>query len=355
MSLGRSPAAGRIGVRSMIALASMGVSSVALASGSRIVLLSEQAGDDAIIARAQVRLAAELRAAGFEVDQGGVEAEGDARRIVETPAGGDPFATVFLRRAGDGTSTDVWVADHVTHKTVVRSISVPGSGESADRALALRVVELMRASLVESMVLPSADVTTPPAPEVKAWTREEVRMEPSEKKAAGERVVLGLGVAAAFASPDVGLAVAPALRVAWRAGRLWVLRAAAVGPAFGGRVQAPEGDATIRQEMGLFELAFDPRTAGPVEAYAALGAGAYHIDERGNAAAPFAGAHDEAWSALLSAGGGIRFRLSRVLSLELGSHLLLTMPRPVVVFGSERRAAIMHPGALGTLGVAVEL
>jgi hypothetical protein len=354
MRLGRWSAAERFGVRSMIALASMGVASVALAGGSRIVLLSEQAGDDAIIARAQLRLAAELRAAGFEVEEGGVDAQGDARRIVETPASGDPFATVFLRRAGDGTSTDVWVADHVTHKTVVRSVSVPGSGESADRALALRVVELVRASLVEATVLPSADVTTTPAPDVKAQTREKNQMEPAQK-AGGERITVGLGVAAAFASPDVGLAVAPALRVAWRAGRLWVLRVAAVGPAVGGRVQRSEGDATIRQEMGLLDLSFDPQTAGRIQGYAALGAGAYHIDERGNAAAPFAGVHDEAWAALASAGGGIRLRLSRVSSIELESRLLFAMPRPVVFFGSERVAAAMHPGALATLSVTVDL
>jgi hypothetical protein len=354
MSVGRWSVAERIGVRSLIAAALMGITSVALASRSRIVLLTERAGEDAVIARAQLRLAAELRSAGFEVEEGGVEAQGDARRIVETPASGDPFATVFLRRAGDGTSTDVWVADHITHKTVVRSVSVPGSGESADRVLALRVVELMRASLVEAMVLPSADVPTAPAPDVKAWAREEIRVEPSEK-GAGERIALGLGVAAAFASPDVGIAVAPALRVAWRASRLWVVRAAVVGPAFGGRVQAREGDATIRQEMGLVELSFDPKTAGPIQGYAALGAGAYHIDERGNAAAPFAGVHAEGWSALLSAGGGIRFRLSRVSSIELESRLLLAMPRPVVVFGAERVAAAMHPGALTTLSVAVDL
>ena len=354
MRVGRWSVAERIGVRSLIAAALIGIASVALAGGSRIVLLSEKAGEDAVIARAQRRLAAELRSAGFEVEEGGVEAQGDARRIVETPASGDPFATVFLRRAGDGTSTDVWVADHVTHKTVVRSVSVPGSGESADRALALRVVELMRASLVEAMVLPSPDVPAPPASDVKAWTREEIRVEPSEK-AAGERIALGLGVAAAFASPEVGLAVAPALRVAWRAGRLWVLRAAAVGPAFGGRVQAHEGDAAIRQEMGLFELSFHPKTTAPIQGYAALGAGAYHIDERGNAMAPFAGVHAEAWSVLLSAGGGIRLRFSRVSSIELESRILLAMPRPVVVFGSERVAAAMHPGALTTLGVTVDL
>ncbi len=354
MSLGCWSVAERIGVRSLIAAAFMGVASIALASGSRIVLLSERAGDDAIMARAQLRLAAELRAAGFEVEEGGVEAQGDARRIVETPASGEPFATVFLRRAGDGTSTDVWVADHITHKTVVRSVSVPGSGESADRALALRVVELMRASLVEAMVLPSADVVTPPAPDVKAWTREELRIQPPEK-VAGERVALGLGVAAAFASPDVGFAVAPALRVAWRAGPMWVLRAAVVGPAFGGRVQRREGDVTIRQEMALLELSFDPETTRPIQACAALGAGAYHIDERGNAAAPFAGVHDEAWSALLSAGAGIRIRVSRISSIELESRLLWAMPRPVVVFGSERVAAAMHPGEVTTLGVAVDL
>src|SRR5262245_7062457 len=98
------------------------------------------------------RLVAELEAAGFAVrvvqSAGGI----DGRSEVEEPGGANAasFATIAILATDHGAVADVWIADHVTKKTVVRRVDVTGAPR-ADAAgdLALHSVELLRASLLE--------------------------------------------------------------------------------------------------------------------------------------------------------------------------------------------------------------
>jgi hypothetical protein len=324
---------------------------------SRVVLVRDRTADP-VVDRARVRLAAELRAAGFVVEERVVGSDDDARKIVEEGADDGPFATVLLRRSGARTATDVWVSDHVTHKTVVRRMGSRGTGDAGDRALALRVVELMRASLVEGLVLPppepepAAPPPPPPPPDVTAWTREAIREPPPARPA---HVSLAIGVAGAFASPDVGPAVGPELRVAWRASETWSLGVVGVGPAFGPRVAGTEGTASVRQELALGEVAFEPARSGALSAIGMLGAGVYHLYASGDAVAPYTSGSDQAWAAVLSGGLGVRLRLSHAAFVVVDARELLALPRPVILFAGQRIAESMHPGTLAGLSLAVEL
>lgn len=333
---------------------------------SRVVLVRDRTAD-AVVDRARVRLAAELRAAGFVVEERVVGSDEDARKIVEEGSDDGPFATVLLRRSGARAATDVWVADHVTHKTVVRRIGSRGSGDAGDRALALRVVELMRASLVEGLVLPppepepappAAPSRPPPPPpppppaDVTAWTREAIREPPPSRPA---HLSLAVGVAGAFASPDVGAAVGPELRVAWRPSGAWSLAVLGVGPAFGPRLSGTEGTASVRQELALGEVAFEPSPGGVVSGFVALGAGVYHLYASGDAVPPYTSGSDDVWAALLSGGLGARLRLSRAAYVVVDARELVALPRPVIVFAGQRVAESMRPGTLAGLSLAVEL
>ena len=352
---------GVAGFATLASLAWLTGTSSARADGSRVVIVRDRSAD-AVVDRAEVRLAAELRAAGFQVEEKVVEGDDDARRVVEEPTEGVPFATVLLRRSGARAATDVWVADHVTHKTVVRRMGSRDAGDAADRALALRVVELMRASLVEGLVLPAFDDDVAPtpapaasvalAPDVMAWTREAVHEPPPRRS---PHVGLALGVAGAFGGPDVGMAVAPALHVAWHATPAWSVGVLAVGPGFGARVTAAEGSASVRQELALGEVAFESAPAGVASIFVVLGAGAYHLHASGDASPPYTSGRDDAWSGLLAAGAGLRVHVAGATSFVLDARELLALPRPVVVFASERVAAAMHPGTVGALSLAVDL
>jgi hypothetical protein len=354
-----------VGVAGLATLAWLTGASNARAEGSRVVIVRDRSAD-AVVDRAEVRLGAELRAAGFEVEERVVEGDDDARRVVEDPGEGGPFATVLLRRSGARTATDVWVADHVTHKTVVRRMGSRGTGDAAERALALRVVELMRASLVEGLVLPPSDDDLPPGPspipapaparvlpsDVGTWTRDALHEPPPRRSS---HVGVALGVAGAFAGPDVGTAVAPALRAAWYATPAWSFGVLAVGPGFGAHVSAAEGTANVRQELALGEVAFESAPAGVASVFVSLGAGAYHLYASGDAVPPYTSGHDDAWSALLAAGIGLRVHITGATSVVVDAREVLALPRPVVVFASERVAAAMHPGTLGALSLAVDL
>lgn len=345
------------GVAACVAVAVLGCARAAWAEGSLVVLVRER-GADAVVERAEVRLAAELRAAGFSVEEQTAESADDARHLVEEADARGPFATVLLRRARAGAATDVWVADHVTHKTVVRRMAARGAGDAADRGLALRVVELMRASLVEGLVLPPAEeepeapapAPAPPPPDVAAWTREAVREPPAPEAGSFD---LAIGVAGAFAGSDVGLAVAPELRVAWRPARMWSIAVLGAAPAFGARVAASQGEATVRQELAILEAAFEPTLVDWIRPYVAAGGGVYHFDATGYANAPFTSGSADAWSALLAGGAGARLRLTGSTWLAFDARALVALPRPVVSFAGETVAAAMRPGALAGLSLAV--
>lgn len=337
------------------------------------VILARAAGLDPLLDRVELRLAAELRAAGFEVEQREAVGDGiDDLPLGEEPTPGGPFATVLLRRARSGAATEVWVADHVTHKIVVRRLAARGLGDSAERSLALRIVELMRASLVEGLVLPASEDDAPsdggppsssapvaPPPDVAAWTREALRQpeprRPPEPPA--PRVLLSLGASTAFAGPDVGLGLGPELGVAWRprARQGWSLGLVAAGPVFGARVQGGDGSATITQELGLLEVAIEVLSSGPVTASLSFGAGGYHLDATGYAAPPFLGSHADAWAALGALGAGVRLHVAGATSLVLDARELLALPRPVVFFGTERVAEAMRPGTMAGASLAVDL
>ncbi len=309
---------------------------------------------DAVVERAETRLAAELRAAGFQVEEQTSPDPLDVRWAVERSSAPGPFATVLLRRENDGAYTDVWVADHVSGKTVVRRMAARGVGDAADRALALRVVELMRASLVEKLVMPPTDEPVPPQPvpaDVATWTRAAVR-EPLEGR---HSIDLGLGVAGAWGGPDVNVAVAPELRVAWRPNATWSLGLLAAGPAYGARVAATEGSATVRQELAVVEAALAPRAWGPVAPYVTVGGGVYHVATTGYAVPPYSSRSSDVWSALLAGGLGVRLPLSGAASLVLDVRELFALPRPVIDFAGRPVATSMQPGTLAALLLTVSL
>jgi len=344
----------------------------ALADRSEVVILCPSSADG-VVQRAETRLSAELRAAGFAVEQRVLSDASDVtdltdatdlsdvRQGVEGNDGTRPFATVLLREASAGAFIDVWVADHVTHKTVVRRVGARGVGESADQALALAVVELMRASLVEGLVLPAGEAggsnasTTAPAPplllppDVKRWTGEGVNLTP-----AASPLDLGLGAAGVWGGPDLGFAAGPTLRVDWTPSR-WSIGLLAVGPAFGARTTASEGSATLRQELLLVEGAVELLPHAVVRPYVSMGAGSYHLHATGYAAPGYTSEADDAWAALLAAGAGIRAPLAQWAFLILDAQELFALPRPVVAFAAQDVAVSMRPGTLVSLWLEVAL
>jgi hypothetical protein len=120
----------------------------AYADGSIVRVVRPDKRDE-LAYEATRRLEAELRAAGFSVVEVERKSSDDPRASVEANPK-DGFAAIAIVTTDKGAVADVWVADRVTQKTVVRRIDVArSSSATAPSDLAVRSVELLRASLLE--------------------------------------------------------------------------------------------------------------------------------------------------------------------------------------------------------------
>lgn len=353
----------RLAARAAAFATLFGVGATATAAGAERanVVLAREGGHDEALERIELRLAAELRAAGFRVEGRDVDGALDARRAIEEGVVGEkgaegaerPFATVLLRRAPLGAATDIWVADHVTRKTVVRRIDA-GRGEASEGLLAMRVVELMRASLTEPLPAPAPPPQALPPPSA-AHTATADAAPPT-----AARFELGAGLAALY-SAGFGPAWGPTLHASFApfappalcaACRLGLLVA---GPTFGPRVEASEGSATLRQELALVEASLILTREGWARPFLGVGAGAYHLHARGAARAPFLDGRDDAWAALASLGAGARLYLSPTITTSLTARALAPFPRPVLDFAGNHVAALGRPSWLFTLSLDTNL
>jgi hypothetical protein len=326
-------------------------------AGSRVVVVED--GDRATH-EATARLRAELAAAGFDVQSR--PAHGDhARDDVEQDAASpqsEGVATVRLVRDPSTHATELWVSDRLTGKTLVRRVGA--DPERAPRIVALRGVELLRASLLELASPPHDDappetpaMTKPPPPEIArlvapAPAAPEAPAPLARSAAWIERAAVDAGVAMLASTNHLGPAAAPSFG-AWLAlPASFALRVQLVGPAFQSGLSNAAGTAVVRQELASVDLAWIVPVRGVLAPFVTLGGGPYHLHVQGTATAPYASASDDVWAALGAAGVGAAIRLAPAVSIALEGRALGLAPRPAVTLGGERVATAGAPSLLGS-------
>ncbi len=133
------------------------------------MVVVQSANESQIVNQATTRLRAELAASGFEVitlDR----APGATPRDAVEDVGFHPVATLSIVSTEKGAAVDVWVADHLTGKTLVRRVDIDSqAAPSAPKVLAIRAVELLRASLLEAERAPPASPGPPIPADVARW------------------------------------------------------------------------------------------------------------------------------------------------------------------------------------------
>lgn len=341
----------------------------AAARASRVVIVGAEA-DDALIRETATRLRAELGAAGFEVVRIPGPVEGDPRAWMERAAQeAGAFAAATIVRSQAGATADLWIVDRVTRKTVVRTVEVGGA--AAPSVLAVRTVELLRASLLEASAPPgrerAGEAGDPRAggldvpDDVKWW------MTPARRPAgllAG--VSLEAGAVVLLSADGIGPSVGPALRLslgaagsAAEAGSGMPAGLAArltfAGPALGPALQGERGTVSVRQEMAFLEAVWAVETGTAVVPVVSAGAGGYHLFASGAPEAPLVGATGEVWSIAALLGGGAGVRVTERAALLLDVHALFAEPRAVVALGGERVGSAGRPSFAGFLGLLVRL
>jgi hypothetical protein len=350
------------------------------AAASRVVLLRGPR-DDGLMRQADTLLAAELRAAGFEVLLADRNPERDVRAEFETvsarlspvvaalailPAGASTelgSAERSRSRGGLGTlsgspsegdgAVELWLADRVTGKLVIRRIETPGGrreGSAAD--IAVRAVELLRGSLLEVTVErprpPRGQKAVEAPADVTRWVVESAPDRPAY-------FAQGLGVAVGatlLAGTGSGATFAPLLGLSWGSGRGLAVRLALMGPGSQYDVSRAEGSAHIRQSLLLLEGLYVFRPRAVLQPFVALSAGGHLLKVDGTGSSSLFTDREGSMTALAgAAGGGAALRLGKHLSLVLDGRLVLLEPPTAVTIAEQEVARVGGASLLATLGL----
>jgi hypothetical protein len=249
----------------------------------------------------------------------------------------------------DAGAADLWVVDRLTSKTVVRSIEMTRSqANSLPEVIARRSVELLRASLLEILVDAQKRPAERPAPRAQASRWAAQALEPKRSRwgvEAGAQVLAGFG--------GVGIAAMPVGHARVVLGERVAARLTVAGLGSRPHVQAPEGTASVSQELGLLELIGEITPQSWLRPYVSLGAGAYHISAEGSAAWPYEAFNGDRFAFAADAGAGVALSLTSSFAVALEGHATLVTPRPVIRFLQVETAEIKSPllsGALTLVG-----
>jgi hypothetical protein len=340
------------------AFASIGPGSrcAAAAAEAPVVALVRPSASSPSTSEAMNRIQGELTADGFDVIV--VEAPivlGDAPQPSASPASPDRDAIASIELVVDtrDRSAELRVMDRLTNKAVVRRATIEApEGPQFAQVLAVRAVELLRASLVEVLVLshPPPVAVAPAAAKVaveraRTWTESslDLKRSPTFGFDAGAAVLAGFD--------GIGPAMVGVLRLRRTLGRSFQIRVTVAGLGTQPTVRASSGTATIAQDLGVVEVVFTPLPDRPIRPVVSVGAGPFYIAVDGQATPPFTPAQSSGWSAAFDAGVGAEVHLGRHFDVSTEAHAFITRPYQVTRFLGHDEADVSQPTLLGTVTV----
>ncbi len=297
----------------------------------------------------------ELLAAGFEVLTI-ADPAGDPTLLEAIAQRTDSSAAISVVQPPGNLAADVWISDRVTGKTLLRHVRPERVAPEAPSIIAIRAVELLRASFLELNEAhpPRGEATAAPA--LRAWVAPPpVATVVADRAAdAGDlaRSRWSFAASAAGIGGPGGLPVglAPAVSVSWRASSVWAGELFALGPALG-TVETSVGNAKLDQELFASRVRFEMVTARTrFTPFLVGGFGVYHLGARGAASEPYVASSGHAWAGLAIGGLGLSAWLSRSIGLVAEIDALVMAPRPVVHFVGQDPLYGGRPTLLGTFG-----
>lgn len=325
------------------ALAMLAISGTARASGAKVVIVRPL---DQVAVEAVARIEGELSAAGFETSVLVRKGDADPRTEVERVArenGADAALSIF--DTAESRTAEVWIADRLTGKTVVQHIEVSGGDARASAALAVQIVELLRASLLELLFRRKDDPAPsvhPPSAEVTKWVQAGLPEQPPP-------VALEAGAAVLHSFSGIGPNLAAVVRASHRFTVPVGARVSLLVPLTRAHVATPAGSGALSQTVALGEIVGAFRSRGPVRPTAIVGAGVYRADLQGSGVAPYIGKSQGSWGAAANLGLGVELRLGRQVGLAAEAQAAFMFPYPIIHVAGVEVAHAGRPSIVGTL------
>jgi hypothetical protein len=307
------------------------------------------------------QIEAELSSLGFHVLMGAATPTLETTRELQAAARrAGAAAAVSLQPSEQG--VEVWLVDRVTGKTLSRELLQSEPGLDRERVIAVRIVELLRASLLELQLPSGAEGEVPATPQLQALAGlpDPSLQQKREQSSAGPPAVEGYGALRLHAG--LGLAssvgatrVTPLLGL----GAFWqALRSLAIGvsgslPLGSAQISDREGSARVTSwQLNLGPRLYPFAATGAFRLFLDLGVSLlqFQIDAT-EEAAPLVGSSDRLLTAGANAGLGVEWRLSSHFSLCSTVGAGVATPKPVVRFAGRDVLTLARPLLSYTLGV----
>jgi hypothetical protein len=318
----------------------------ATASSGRVALV-RQDDSDPTIAEALHRIRGELVADGFEVS----EVDAAPEPPPGTPVEAGPLATIDLSVDQGTHVAELRVIDHLTNKTVIRRTLVDDSNTSHPaELLAVRAVELLRASLLELLV--DSTHARPGArsdDDARAASRWAAKGLPPPRESDWSFEIGACLLADVGGIPPAFLALA---RVRRTVVAPLALRLTVAGLGTESRLDAAAGTASVSRDVGLVEVVLSPWRQAVVHPVASVGGGTLYTSVDGQPNPPYTGKQSSRWAAAGDAGVGAEARLGQRFAVALEGHALFAEPYPAVeILGvSVAHASLSFVASLSVMG-----
>jgi hypothetical protein len=309
----------------------------------RVVLLDPGASS-ATGQRWLTRIREELAAGGFEVssvDPGPLRDPISIVRAMDRQDGA--VATIALVGDPDGPGAELWILDRIGTSPEVRRIPATNDDrEHLAEVLAIRTIEVLRASALKLLLDSARPPPAPPAPVVPVAAPATIpRARPFGLEA-------GVSIVESIRGP--GPAAIPVVRARLWFGDSLFGRITLAGLGSRPRVESSIGSASVAQSFGLGELGIAFRPGRRWRPVLGLAGGALYVQTDGAGLSPsYQGQRPSGWAAVVDAGTGVLANLGSGLSLALEVHGLVALPHPTVRFAGMEVATLGYPTLLASL------
>jgi hypothetical protein len=308
------------------------------------VALVRPAESDPLLVEAFNRLTAELRLQNFEVAIADARSDVRSAEALELIAKrAEALASIVLVRDERGIAVEVWLGDRAGARPSVRKLQ-PSAGSELPSVLAIRAVDLLRASLRESLAAtqhdqvrvspPLVDSSVEPLPPVRPW---EIR---------GEALMI-------FDGPTVGSVFGAVLGIAHRVSDPVRVGLFVSGPLAGATFQLPDGSAFVRQTLGCVDARFSFLRSRALELDVNIAGGVHYLGANSTPRAPLIAKPAHVWSAAGALGIGGSFRLTSNAALGISLHAITLSPKAGVGVGNDS-TVLQSPLLSASAGLLVD-